>query len=150
MASLKGNAGCNDSFGPYETNDNAISMDPFGSTRKACQEPEGVMEQETLCLQALESAASYRIDGREGAPSTGLTFVKRDAQELKEAGNLLMLTGVQPHVIDILKRSGIMDIIGEENVFPAQPGYGASDDAALEAAEAWIAKQPNSQPDNVS
>lgn len=60
---LKGNAGCNDYFGPYETDDKAISMGPFGTTRKACQEPEGVMEQETLYLQALESAAVYKIDG---------------------------------------------------------------------------------------
>ena len=60
---LKGNAGCNDYFGPYETDANAISMGPLGATRKACPEPEGVMEQETLYLQALESAATYSIDG---------------------------------------------------------------------------------------
>ena len=60
---MKGNAGCNDYFGPYEMDDKAISMGPFGTTRIACQEPEGVMEQETLYLLALETAATYKIDG---------------------------------------------------------------------------------------
>jgi heat shock protein HslJ len=60
---LQGNAGCNDYFGPYETDGNAVSMGPLGTSRKACQEPEGVMEQETLYLQALETAATYKIDG---------------------------------------------------------------------------------------
>ncbi len=60
---LNGNAGCNDYFGPYDTNGNTISMGPLGATRKACEEPEGVMEQETQYLQALETAATYKIDG---------------------------------------------------------------------------------------
>jgi hypothetical protein len=33
-----------------------------------------------------------------------------------------------------------MEIIGKENVFPAVPGYGASVDKALAAAQKWLAE----------
>lgn len=58
---LAGNASCNDYFGPYETEDNNISMGPFGTTRKLCPDP--VMDQEGQYLVALESAATYKFDG---------------------------------------------------------------------------------------
>jgi heat shock protein HslJ/uncharacterized lipoprotein YbaY len=60
---LTGNAGCNNYFGPYEVDGENISMGPFGTTRMACQEPEGVMEQESEYLAALETAATYKIEG---------------------------------------------------------------------------------------
>ena len=60
---MTGNAGCNDYFGAYEADGENISMGPFGTTRKACQEPEGIMQQESEYLAALETAATYKIDG---------------------------------------------------------------------------------------
>lgn len=60
---LTGNAGCNNYFGAYETDGENISMGPFGTTRMACQEPEGIMEQESEYLAALETAATYKIEG---------------------------------------------------------------------------------------
>jgi len=32
-----------------------------------------------------------------------------------------------------------MDAIGQDNVFPADPGHGAAMDKALEAAQKWLA-----------
>ena len=58
---VTGSGGCNDYFGPYETDGNAISMGPFGLTRMLC--PEQVMEQEGQYLAALESATVYKIEG---------------------------------------------------------------------------------------
>lgn len=60
---LTGNAGCNEYFGPYETDGEKISMGPFGTSRKACQEPEGIMDQENQYLAALETADTYKIEG---------------------------------------------------------------------------------------
>ena len=60
---LTGSAGCNNYFASYETDDDAISIGPAGSTRMACGEPEGIMEQEQQYLAALETAATYKIDG---------------------------------------------------------------------------------------
>jgi hypothetical protein len=41
--------------------------------------------------------------------------------------------------MDLLEHTKVIDVIGRENVFAAQPGYGASLDAAQEAAENWLA-----------
>ncbi len=60
---ISGNAGCNDYFGAYEVIGENISFGPIGMTKKACLEPEGVMEQETLFLAALETATTYRVEG---------------------------------------------------------------------------------------
>ena len=60
---LTGSAGCNDYFGPYETDGQQISMGPFGTGRMACSEPEGVMDQESQYLAALETADTYKLEG---------------------------------------------------------------------------------------
>ena len=60
---ISGNAGCNNYFASYETEGEGISIGPAGSTRMMCNEPAGIMEQEGQYLAALETAATYRIDG---------------------------------------------------------------------------------------
>jgi heat shock protein HslJ len=60
---LSGNSSCNDYSGPYNTTGNQIKIGPLGSTKKACADPAGVMDQEAQYLAALESAAIYKIEG---------------------------------------------------------------------------------------
>lgn len=60
---LSGNAGCNTYSGAYKVNGDQITVGPLVSTMMACSEPAGVMEQETLYLAALQSAATYQIEG---------------------------------------------------------------------------------------
>jgi heat shock protein HslJ len=58
-----GSGGCNRYFGPYQSQDAMLQVGPLASTRMACEAPEGVMEQETQYLIALQEAATYTIDG---------------------------------------------------------------------------------------
>jgi heat shock protein HslJ len=60
---LTGNSGCNSYFAEYETDGDNIGIGTAGSTEMACLEPEGVMEQEQQYLAALQTAATYKIDG---------------------------------------------------------------------------------------
>ena len=61
---LSGSAGCNNYTAPYEADDDGnISIGPAATTRKMCSEPEGIMEQENQYLAALETAATYRMEG---------------------------------------------------------------------------------------
>ena len=60
---IGGSAGCNNFNAGYETDGDAITIGPAASTRMMCGEPEGVMEQETLFLTALQTAATYTIEG---------------------------------------------------------------------------------------
>lgn len=62
---LTGSAGCNRYSTSYEVTDSAIEIFPAATTRMYCSIPEGVMEQESEYLAALQSAGSYEIQGKE-------------------------------------------------------------------------------------
>ncbi len=67
---VAGTAGCNRYNAAYSAVDagdssGSLGIGPAASTRMACGEPEGVMEQEAQYLALLEAAASYQVvDGR--------------------------------------------------------------------------------------
>ncbi|HSN74919.1 MAG TPA: META domain-containing protein, partial [Anaerolineae bacterium] len=60
---LSGNAGCNQYMTSYTIDGNAIEIAMPATTRRLCPEPEGVMEQEQAFLAALQSAATFNIEG---------------------------------------------------------------------------------------
>jgi heat shock protein HslJ len=59
---LTGTAGCNLYRTGFKVDGNNITIKPAATTRMACPEPEGIMDQEAEFLKALESAATYKID----------------------------------------------------------------------------------------
>ena len=61
--SLTGFAGCNDYNASYTATAPRIAIGPVAATRKHCEEPAGVGEQEARYLAALETAATYRVEG---------------------------------------------------------------------------------------
>lgn len=60
---LSGSAGCNSYFAAFETDGTQLTLGPAGSTEMYCAQPEGVMEQEAAYVDALQSVASYQIEG---------------------------------------------------------------------------------------
>lgn len=58
---LSGSAGCNTYFADYKVEGDQLTIRNPGSTKMMCSEPEGVMDQEALFLQALSQAARYQI-----------------------------------------------------------------------------------------
>jgi META domain len=62
-------AGCNDYNASYKASAPKLSIGPVASTRKHCEEPAGVSEQETRYLAALKTAATYRVGLAARAPS---------------------------------------------------------------------------------
>jgi len=75
---VTGSAGCNNYFGGYKRQGNALSFPPaMGATRKFCGEPEGMMRQEQDYLTALGAAQGYTIKGdslRITGPGKALVF----------------------------------------------------------------------------
>ncbi|MBE9475206.1 MAG: META domain-containing protein, partial [Chloroflexi bacterium] len=61
--SLSGSAGCNNYSGTYQVDGDMIEVELGPLTMMFCEQPEGVMDQETAYLKALESVTSYRILG---------------------------------------------------------------------------------------
>jgi heat shock protein HslJ/uncharacterized protein YraI len=62
-ARVSGNAGCNDYFAGFSAGNGAITIGAPGTTFRFCDDPPGVMEQEAEFLAALESVATYNIQG---------------------------------------------------------------------------------------
>jgi heat shock protein HslJ len=61
---ISGNGGCNDFFASIQASTTgSIVVDGIGSTRRLCSTPSGVMEQEAEFFAALESAATFTVDG---------------------------------------------------------------------------------------
>lgn len=60
---VSGSGGCNEYSGPYETDQQRISIGPLARTKKLCDSPGGVDDQETVYLAALESADLWVIRG---------------------------------------------------------------------------------------
>jgi SulP family sulfate permease len=78
---------------------------------------------------------------RDEVGSTFINVINRYVRELQESSNLLMLAGVSERVVEQLQNTGVMTIIGQENVFPEQEAVGAALLAAETAANAWIEEQ---------
>ena len=65
-----GSSGCNTYDGPYTTSGDysvvggqPVTIGPIASTKMACVEPDGVMEQESQFLAALTSSGLWRLVG---------------------------------------------------------------------------------------
>jgi heat shock protein HslJ len=84
---LAGSAGCNQYIGGYTVDGNTIQIGQLGSTMRFCVEPEGIMEQEQAFLAALQSAATFRIEG--------------DQLEMRTAGDAIAVMMTRRVTIDL-------------------------------------------------
>ena len=75
---LSGTAGCNDYAASFETDGDQIRIGPLTSSQSTCQDPQGVMAQESQYLAALETAEVYTRRG--------------DRLELRTSGGTLAVT----------------------------------------------------------
>jgi MFS superfamily sulfate permease-like transporter len=78
------------------------------------------------------------IRGRETSDAACVAWLERSAKDLRAAGNRLMLVEVHPHVKQQLEGTNVIEAVGEENVFLAQPVLGASIEEALVEADEWL------------
>ena len=88
--------------------------------------------------QAQHSVVILRLRDRDEVGSTFIRALQRFAKELQQGDNLLMLTGIGSHVQDQLENTDLIELIGEENIFPAEPVFTAALEKALAAANRWL------------
>ena len=70
--------------------------------------------------------------------STVIKWLVRYAQNLKANGGVLILTDINPKVLETLKRSGALEMLGGENVIPATKRVLGAENAAWNAAQEWL------------
>ena len=87
---------------------------------------------------AEKAVVILRLRGRSDLGSTFIGMLMRYDRQLAASGGRLMLAGVEPALREQLERTGVVDALGEESIFPAQRELTASVDAAREEAERWL------------
>ena len=91
---------------------------------------------------ATRAVVAINLRGKGEIGSTLVTVLQRYARGLHEHGGKLMLVGVDAVVRDQLAKTGVLALIGEENVFLATPQLGVALNQAVAAANAWLGQVP--------
>ena len=103
-------------------------------------------------LPAVENASRavviLLLRGYEDVGSTVSEVLRRYTQALQANHGKLILAGVSPALRAQLQRTGMLELIGKENIFLATKKIGEAGNAALRAATDWLAETAtNSEPD---
>ena len=80
------------------------------------------------------------LRGYEDIGSTVSEVLRRYAEALQSHSGKLILAGVSPALRDQLQRTGLINMIGPENIFPATDTIGEAGNTALKAATDWLAE----------
>jgi sulfate permease, SulP family len=89
---------------------------------------------------ATHAVLAINLRGKSEIGSTFVTVLQRYALALRAHDSKLMLVGVDPIVRDQLAKTGVLQSLGEENVFVATPQIGVALNQAVAAANAWLQK----------
>jgi SulP family sulfate permease len=91
---------------------------------------------------ATRAVVAINMRGKSDIGSTFVTVLQRYAQTLNERNSKLMLVGLDPAVRAQLAKTGVLKLIGAENVFLATPQIGEALNQAVAAANAWLGQSP--------
>jgi len=88
------------------------------------------------------AVVAINLRGKSEIGSTFVTVLQRYAFALKARQSKLMLVGVDPLVREQLAKTGVLALIGDENVFVATPQLGEALNQAVKSANAWLGQPP--------
>jgi len=91
---------------------------------------------------ATRAVVAVNLRGKSEIGSTFVTVLQRYAFALKARQSKLMLVGVDPLVREQLAKTGVLALIGDENVFVATPQLGEALNQAVKSANAWLGQPP--------
>ena len=78
------------------------------------------------------------VRGQSDTGSTFLNVIQEYAKSLQARNGRFMLIGIDPKAYDQLAKTGLLKIIGEENVFLATPQLGEALNRAIAEANTWL------------
>jgi SulP family sulfate permease len=79
-----------------------------------------------------------RLRGQHDLGSTFFKVIAGYADQVRAQGGRLMLAGVEPDVEARLRRTGLISVIGEHNMYPAGNIFGESVLDAERIGRAWL------------
>jgi SulP family sulfate permease len=86
------------------------------------------------------AVAILLLRGNEDVGSTVNEVLRRYAEALQSHSGKLILAGVSPALRKQFERTGLLNTIGPENIFPVTDTIGEAGNAALLAATDWLAE----------
>jgi SulP family sulfate permease len=78
------------------------------------------------------------LRGYDDVGATVIGVLHRYTEALQANGGKLILAGVSPALRDQLQRTGMLTLIGDENIFPVTQSIGEAGNAALRSARDWL------------
>jgi SulP family sulfate permease len=78
------------------------------------------------------------LRGYDDVGATVIGVLHRYTEALQANGGKLILAGVSPALRDQLQRTGMLTLIGDENIFPVTQSIGEAGNAALRSAKDWL------------
>jgi SulP family sulfate permease len=85
------------------------------------------------------------LRGYEDVGSTVSEVLRRYTQALQANQGKLILAGVSPALLAQIQRTGLLELIGKENIYLITKNIGEAGNAAYRAATDWLASFPNEQ-----
>jgi len=119
---MAGSASCNNYTATYETDGTSISIGPAATTRMFCAEPEGIMDQESQYLAALETATTFRLEGDSLELRTAEGALVANYAPKEEAAGIDSETLKNMEYRSEFTHSGVAPLVGGEYREPAAPG----------------------------
>jgi SulP family sulfate permease len=114
---------------PRPPDDEVTLLDIYGSVFYAATE---VIEKALPDVRGSHNAVMiFRLRGRGEVGSSSIGLLRRYAEDLQAGGGALLLAGVGATMTDQLRRTGLLDVLGEDSVFPAHGMVYESTDEAL-------------------
>jgi len=87
---------------------------------------------------ARQAVVIFLLRGYDEFGSTMIGVLDRYTRTVQGNGGKVMLAGISQGVLSQLERTGLLELIGKDNVFLAQAQWGAAANQAHKAAEAWL------------
>jgi sulfate permease, SulP family len=95
---------------------------------------------------ARSAQPARRPDRRHDNGGTFIGVLRRYAKQIEANGGRLMLAGVAPKAYEQISKTGLLKVLGEQNVFPAGSCLFEPMLRALRAAKAYPAEQQSAAP----
>jgi SulP family sulfate permease len=119
----------------------AVLLVPYGSLFFAAA-PLFEKQLPDISEETYNTAVILNLKGYDDLGSTFLTVLERYLADLHKHQSKLMLSGIRSSVVAQLEKTGLIKKLGRENIFMDSDQIGESVMAAWEAAEKWVAEQP--------
>ena len=88
--------------------------------------------------KAKEAVVIFVLRGYDDFGSTMIGVMDRYVQVIMQNGGIVKLAGVSEAVLAQLERTGLVALLGRENIYVAQRQWGAATIKAYEDAQVWM------------